>query len=68
LSLITAFVITHQVTLNTTPDDNLIAEYYYVGYPIRTPDEKTVKHVKKVLEKHGIEFDDLVEWYPDNCP
>jgi hypothetical protein len=67
LLLVTAFVITRQVTLNVTYDDNLIAAYIYVVYGNPKPDRKTKDRVKDELEKHNIVTDDLVEWNTDGC-
>jgi phosphopantetheine adenylyltransferase len=67
LSLITAFVITHQVTLNITSDDNLITDYYYVAHRNSTPDQNTLKRVKEELEKRNIDIDQLKEWQTANC-
>jgi hypothetical protein len=61
-----AFVITHQVTY-TTPDDNLVAEYVYVGYRSPTPDPNIVKRVVKELRKHGIYIKDLVKMQTAGC-
>jgi hypothetical protein len=67
LSLITAFVITYQEILNLTSDDNLIAAYYYVAYRSPFPDRETVKRVKKELEKHNIDINQLVEFQSVKC-
>jgi hypothetical protein len=55
LSLITAFVITHQGILNLTTDDNLIAVNVYVAYRKPFPNNGTVKRVKRELKKSNLE-------------
>jgi hypothetical protein len=68
LSLITAFVITLQVILNLTSDDNLIAANYFVAYRTPLPDQKTVERVEKELEKHNIDINQLLELQTVECP
>jgi hypothetical protein len=63
----TAFVITHQVILNVTSDDNLIAAYYYVAFRIPLPEQTTVERVKEELENNDIEFNQLRDWRGGNC-
>jgi phosphopantetheine adenylyltransferase len=65
--LVTTFVITHQVTLSLTSDDNLIAAYYYVAYRIPTPDQNVEKLVKDQLEKHNIDINQLKKWQTVGC-
>ena len=67
MSLITAFVIIHQGTLNLTTDNNLLAVYVYVGYRNQRPDENTEKHVLKELQKNNIDVKKLLDWNPDDC-
>jgi hypothetical protein len=67
LSLITAFVITLQEILKLTADDNLITAYYYVAYRSPFPEQKTVERVKKELEKHNIDINQLLEWQTVKC-
>jgi hypothetical protein len=67
MSLITAFVITHQATLYKTSDDNLIAAYYYVAYRTPFPDESTVERVNQQLQSNNIDIHQLTEWQRDGC-
>ena len=67
ISLITAFVITHQGILNLTTNDNLIAVSVYVAYRKPFPDGGTVDKVKKDLNEINIEYSDLMELPMTNC-
>jgi len=67
LSLITAFVITHEGTLILTTDNNLLTVSIYVGYREQRPDQNTVKHVLKELQKKDIDVNELLDWNPDDC-
>jgi hypothetical protein len=67
LSLITAFVITHQGILNLTTDRNLISVFVYVAFRKPIPDDETVKLVKKQLKKLNIEDNELLDWPMENC-
>jgi hypothetical protein len=67
LSLITAFLITHQGILNLTTDDNLIAVGVYVAYRKPFPNNGTVERVKKELKKNNIEYSELEDFSMENC-
>jgi hypothetical protein len=67
LSLITAFVISHQGILNLTTDDNLLTASFYVAYRSQHPDKATVKDVLKELKKNKIDICQLAKWPTDHC-
>ena len=67
LSLIRAFVITHQGILILTCYDNLITVVIYVMYRLPFPDEESVNLVKKKLKENNIEYSQLMDWPMRNC-
>jgi len=67
ISLITAFVITHQGILNVTTDVNLVAVSAYVAYRRPFPDDKTVRDVKMELKKNNIDYSQLADLPMTNC-
>jgi hypothetical protein len=67
LSLITAFVNTHQGILNLTTDDNVFTVFVYVAYRRPFPDEETVNLVKNELKKNNIEYSHLTDWPMKHC-